>query len=97
MAVALLKQDHRAVHARRGPGRARRRQIAEIDKMRPDEELYDAKVKALGESIKHHVKEEEQPGGIFAQAKKGEQDLAAMGKELKSRKDALMRQLGGDA
>jgi hypothetical protein len=71
--------------------------IAEIEKMRPGEELYDAKVKVLGEYIKHHVKEEEQPGGIFAQAKKGDQDLEAMGKEIKTRKTELMRQMGGDA
>ena len=71
--------------------------IAEIEKMQPGDELYDAKVKVLGEYIKHHVKEEEQPGGIFAQAKKGEQDLEVMGKELKSRKETLMRKMGGDA
>jgi hypothetical protein len=71
--------------------------IAEIEKMQPGEELYDAKVKVLGEYIKHHVKEEEQPGGIFSQAKKGEQDLEKMGKELKTRKDELMRKMGGDA
>jgi hypothetical protein len=53
--------------------------IAEIEVMKPSDEYYDAKVKVLGEYIKHHVKEEEQPGGIFAQAKKGDEDLEAMG------------------
>jgi hypothetical protein len=33
--------------------------------------------------------EEEQPGGIFAQAKKGEQDLDALGDRLKARKAEL--------
>jgi hypothetical protein len=67
--------------------------IAEIEAMKPGEDLYDAKVKVLGEYIKHHVKEEEQPGGIFAQAKKGEEDLDAMGERLKARKDELMSEL----
>jgi hypothetical protein len=71
--------------------------IAEIEKMQPGDDLYDAKVKVLGEYIKHHVKEEEQPGGIFAQAKKGEEDLEEMGKEMKTRKEELVRKLGGDA
>jgi hypothetical protein len=52
--------------------------------MQPGDEYYDAKVKVLGEYIKHHVKEEEQPGGIFAQAKKGDEDLDAMGERLKA-------------
>ncbi|HTZ80400.1 MAG TPA: hemerythrin domain-containing protein [Stellaceae bacterium] len=69
--------------------------IAEIEKMKPGDQYYDAKVKVLGEYIKHHVKEEEQPGGIFAQAKKGEADLDEMGKELQSRKQELMKQLAG--
>jgi hypothetical protein len=69
--------------------------IAEIEAMKPSEDFYDAKVKVLGEYIKHHVKEEEQPGGIFAQAKKGDEDLDAMGERLKARKDELMAQLGG--
>jgi hypothetical protein len=67
--------------------------IAEIEAMQPRDEFYDAKVKVLGEYIKHHVKEEEQPGGIFAQAKKGDEDLEAMGKRLKARKEALMAEL----
>jgi hypothetical protein len=69
--------------------------IAEIEEMQPGEDLYDAKVKVLGEYIKHHVKEEEQPGGIFAQAKKGEEDLEEMGERLKARKEELMAEMQG--
>jgi hypothetical protein len=67
--------------------------IAEIEAMKPGDEFYDAKVKVLGEYIKHHVKEEEQPGGIFAQAKKGDEDLDAMGERLKARKEELMAEM----
>jgi hypothetical protein len=67
--------------------------IAEIEAMKPGDDLYDAKVKVLGEYIKHHVKEEEQPGGIFAQAKRGDQDLEEMGERLKTRKEELMAQM----
>jgi hypothetical protein len=67
--------------------------IAEIEAMQPNDEFYDAKVKVLGEYIKHHVKEEEQPGGIFSQAKKGEEDLEEMGERLKARKEELMTEL----
>lgn len=70
-----------------------KRLIAEIEGMKPADEFYDAKVKVLGEYVKHHVKEEEQPGGIFAQAKKGDEDLDAMGKRLQVRKDELMAKL----
>lgn len=69
--------------------------IAEIEAMKPGEEFYDAKVKVLGEYIKHHVKEEEQPGGIFAQAKKGDEDLDAMGERIQARKEELMAKMGG--
>lgn len=69
--------------------------IAEIEAMKPGDQYYDAKVKVLGEYIKHHVKEEEQPGGIFAQAKKGDEDLDAMGERMAARKDELMAELGG--
>jgi len=69
--------------------------IAEIEAMKPGDEFYDAKVKVLGEYIKHHVKEEEQPGGVFAQAKRGDEDLDAMGERLKTRKAELMAELGG--
>jgi hypothetical protein len=72
-----------------------KKMIAEIEAMKPGDDLYDAKVKVLGEYIKHHVKEEEQPGGIFAQAKRGDIDLEAMGERLKARKEELMAKMGG--
>lgn len=67
--------------------------IAEIEAMKPSEQYYDAKVKVLGEYIKHHVKEEEQPGGIFSQAKKGDEDLNEMGERMKVRKQELMAEM----
>ena len=67
--------------------------IAEIEAMKPSEQYYDAKVKVLGEYIAHHVKEEEQPGGMFSQAKKGDEDLDAMGERMAARKEELMAEL----
>jgi hypothetical protein len=69
--------------------------IAEIEAMQPSDEFYDAKVKVLGEYVKHHVKEEEQAGGIMAQAKRSDEDLEAMGERMKARKQELMAKLGG--
>ena len=66
--------------------------IAEIMSGGPSDEYYDAKVKVLQEEIEHHVKEEEQPGGVFSQARKGELDLAALGEELAARKLQLTEQ-----
>ncbi len=72
--------------------------IAEISAGSPDDEFYDAKVKVLSEMIKHHVKEEERPGeGLFAQLRKADLDLVAMGQRLKARKEQLAKELeGGD-
>ena len=72
-----------------------KKMIAEIEAMKPGDEMYDAKVKVLGEYIKHHVREEEQPGGIFAQAKRGDENLEEMGKRLEARKQELMAEMGG--
>ena len=69
--------------------------IAEIEKMQPGEQLYDAKVKVLGENVKHHIKEEEKPRGIMAQARRGDQDLDAMGERLRARKEELMAKMDG--
>lgn len=63
--------------------------IAEIEAMKPDDDYYDAKVTVLSEMIKHHVKEEEQPGGMFAEARKSDMDLADLGRQMKERKKQL--------
>lgn len=69
--------------------------IGEIEGMQPSAELYSAKVKVLGEYVKHHIKEEEGRSGIFAQAKRGDADLDAMGEQMKALKQELMSKLGG--
>jgi hemerythrin superfamily protein len=63
--------------------------IAQIEASGPEDEYYDAKVKVLSEMIKHHVKEEERPDGMFAEARKAGMDLKALGEELKVRKARL--------
>jgi hemerythrin superfamily protein len=64
--------------------------IAEIEASGPNDDYYDAKVKVLSEMIKHHVKEEEQRGGMFAEARDSDMDLKALGEQLASRKADLM-------
>lgn len=71
-----------------------KRLIEEIDAMRPEDEYYDAKVKVLSEMIKHHVKEEEQPGGMFAEARKADMDLEDMGRRMAARKKDLQARDG---
>jgi hemerythrin superfamily protein len=63
--------------------------IAEIEQSSPSDDFFDAKVSVLSEMIKHHVKEEEQPGGMFAEARKSKMDLEALGAELQARKQQL--------
>jgi hemerythrin superfamily protein len=63
--------------------------IAQIEGMAPEDDYFDAKVTVLSEMIKHHVKEEEKPGGMFAEAKKSEMDLMALGAQLLARKREL--------
>jgi hemerythrin superfamily protein len=60
--------------------------IAEIEQSDPSDDFYDAKVHVLSEMIKHHVKEEEKPDGMFAEAKKSKMDLRALGVQLAERK-----------
>jgi hemerythrin superfamily protein len=61
--------------------------IAQIEEMDPEDDLYDAKVKVLGEQVDHHVGEEE--GEMFPVAKKAKLDLVALGSEMAVRKEEL--------
>ena len=62
--------------------------IAQIEAGSPDDALYDAKVKVLGEYIDHHVKEEE--GEMFPKVSKSELDLDALGADIAARKAELL-------
>jgi hemerythrin superfamily protein len=63
--------------------------IAEIEASSPDDDYFDAKVKVLSEMIKHHVKEEEKPGGMFSKSRDSDMDLQALGEQLAARKAEL--------
>ena len=57
------------------------------------DEFFDAKVKVLQEEIEHHVEEEEKRmEGLFAQARKAELDMDALGEQLAARKLELTEQ-----
>ena len=56
--------------------------IAQIRAAEPGDDHYDAKVKVLGEGVKHHVKEEE--GEMFKEARAADLDFNALGAEMKA-------------
>jgi hemerythrin superfamily protein len=65
--------------------------IGEILAGEPSDDFYDAKVTVLQEQIEHHVEEEEKRlEGLFAQAKKAELDMEALGEQLAARKQELI-------
>jgi hypothetical protein len=66
--------------------------MAEIEKMDPSDEFYDAKVMVLQEMIEHHVEEEETE--YFPEVRRSEMDLKTVGEEMAARKQELMGQLG---
>ena len=65
--------------------------IAQIRGMSPADELYDAKVKVLGEYVDHHVQEEEKE--LFPKVRKADLDLKQLGAELEARKQQLMNEM----
>lgn len=67
--------------------------IADIGASSVTDPVYDARVKVLGEYIRHHVEEEE--GELFAACRKSDMDMAAVGARLEKRKAQLMRKLSG--
>jgi hypothetical protein len=68
--------------------------VAAIESGGPDDDHLDARVTVLSEMIKHHVREEEKRGGMFAKARRSDMDLEALGRKLELRKAEF---LGGDS
>jgi hemerythrin superfamily protein len=62
--------------------------IAQLEGLTPDGQAYDAKVKVLGEYVKHHVKEEQTE--MFPKAKASTLDLTELGAQLAARKADLL-------
>lgn len=66
--------------------------IEQLEKMEAGDPNYFATFTVLGEYVVHHVKEEE--GEMFPQAKKAKElDLAALGEEIKARKEELTAEM----
>jgi hypothetical protein len=65
--------------------------IAQLADMDAKEELFDAKVKVLGEQIDHHVEEEQNE--MFPQVRKSKLDLEQLGARMLARKQELLEQL----
>ncbi len=88
-AFLVATEDKDIHHEAEVEHQAAKELIAEIEKMTPADDYFTAKVNVLGEMIKHHVKEEEKPGGMFAEARKAKMDLVALGARLAARKSQL--------
>jgi hypothetical protein len=62
--------------------------IAELDNMSGDEDHFEAKFKVLAESVRHHIKEEENK--MMPEVRDLDIDLDALGRELLERKQELL-------
>ena len=62
--------------------------IAQVEGKAPYGEMYDARMKVMGEFVKHHVKEEQNE--MFPKARKTKLDLVALGEQMAARKQELL-------
>jgi hemerythrin superfamily protein len=58
-----------------------------LQKMGPDDDLYDAEVKVLAEYVRHHVKEEERK--LFIRLRLSDFDNAGVGAQLAAKKEQM--------
>ena len=65
--------------------------IGEIEAMEVGDNLRDAKVKVLGEQIRHHIEEEE--AELFTEVENSEMDLNALGRRMAERRTELLQQV----
>jgi hypothetical protein len=63
--------------------------IAELEKMNGSDDHFEAKFTVLAESIRHHIREEED--NMLPKAKKADIDFDALGEKLLARKEELFK------
>src|SRR5687768_14832479 len=66
--------------------------IAELKKLKPSEDRFEAKFNVLGELVKHHIEEEE--GEILPQAEQSEVDWEALETKVLKKKEQLVAKGG---
>lgn len=69
--------------------------VAEIEAMEIGDTMLDAKIKVLGEQVRHHIEEEE--GELFPAVEATDLDLDALGQQLADRKAELFQQVAQGA
>lgn len=69
--------------------------IAELKKMKPRSERYDAKFTVLGENVKHHIKEEE--GDMLPKAEGLDIDWEELTARVMKKKEQLMSKASGQS
>jgi hypothetical protein len=90
-ALLSVTQEHPSCKdVARGNANARQL-IDQILKSSPIDELFDSRLRLLGDLIAEHVEEEECPGGIFSEAAASTMDLRSLGIELQSRRQQLQQ------
>jgi hemerythrin-like domain-containing protein len=87
-AVKAALKDHELVPEANVEHASVKDLIAQVEGKAPYGEMYDAKVKVMGEFVKHHVKEEQNE--MFPKARKTKLDMVALGAQMAARKQELM-------
>lgn len=67
--------------------------IKELKKLKPKDEVFQAKFKVLGELVKHHIEEEE--GEILPKAQESDIDWESLESAVMKRRDAVIAKLSG--
>lgn len=91
-AVKAALKDHELVPEANVEHQSVKDLIAQVKDVEPDGEMYDARVKVMGEFVKHHVKEEQNE--MFPRAKKTKLDMMALGEQMATRKAELLATMG---
>ncbi len=91
-AVKAALKDHELVPEANVEHQSVKDLIAQVKDVEPDGEVYDARVKVMGEFVKHHVKEEQNE--MFPRAKKTKLDMVALGEQMSLRKAELLAKMG---